>query len=223
VSLDFRNSCIGRYAEENSPDFDQMGCLFRARTGDLQAFDTLVEPHLHRIYLTAKKITRNHEDAEDACQESMMKAFVHIQRFERNAKVSTWLTRIVINEALMKVRKMRVEARYRSDESDLFGMPLFIGLRDQKVSSDPEALCAQAERKALLWNAIDRLETKSPLASCALGLEERETMEVAEAIQLSRSGVRSRFQRALRKIRATIAEKLGGSLPLRVVEDKPQY
>ena len=219
MSLDFSNSCIGRYAEKSSSDFDQLGLVSRAQTGDLQAFDTLVQPHLHRIYLTAKKITRNHEDAEDACQESMVKAFVHIQRFERNAKFSTWLTRIVINEALMKVRKMRVEARYRTDESDLFGMPLLIGLRDRNASSDPEALCAQAEQNALLRNAIDRLETKSRLAICALGLEERETIDVAEANRMSRSGVRSRFQRALRKIRATIAEKLGGSWPLRAVED----
>jgi RNA polymerase sigma-70 factor (ECF subfamily) len=182
-----------------------------------------VEPHLQRIYLTARKITRNHEDAEDACQESMVKAFVHIQLFRRNAKFSTWLTRIVINEALMKVRKMQVEARYRTDESDLFGMPVLVGLRAQDTFSNPEALCAQAEQQALLWDAIDHLETKSRLAICALGLEEKETVDVAEANQVSRSGMRSRFQRALRKLRAAIADKLGGSLSLRVVEDKPQY
>jgi DNA-directed RNA polymerase specialized sigma24 family protein len=129
----------------------------------------------------------------------------------------------VINEALMKVRKMQVEARYRTDESDLFGMPVLVGLRAQDTFSNPEALCAQAEQQALLWDAIDHLETKSRLAICALGLEEKETVDVAEANQVSRSGMRSRFQRALRKLRAAIADKLGGSLSLRVVEDKPQY
>lgn len=223
MSIDFRDDGVGGHSADYSRDFDQPGLVSKAQTGDLRAFDALVEPHLRRIYLTAKKITRNHEDAEDACQESMVKAFVHIQLFQRNAKFSTWLTRIVINEALMKVRKMRVEARYRADENDLFGMPFVVGLRDQNAASDPEVLCAQAEQKALLWNAIDRLETKSRLAICALGLEERGTIEVAEANQMSRSGMRSRFQRALRKLRATIAEKLGGPLPLRVVEDKSPY
>ena len=227
MSIGFENNPLDGCSEEHSRDFDQPGLVSRAQTGDLQAFDALVEPHLHRIYLTAKKITRNHEDAEDACQESMVKAFVHIQLFQRNAKFSTWLTRIVINEALMKVRKMHVEARYRADESDLFGMPFVVGLRDQNAASDPEVLCAQAEQKALLCNAIDRLEAKSRLAICALGLEEKETIEVAQAHQMSRSGMRSRFQRALRKLRAAITEKLGeklgGSLPLRVVEDKSPY
>jgi RNA polymerase sigma-70 factor (ECF subfamily) len=217
VSTDLRNTCNGAFF----PDLDQPALVSKAQTGDIRAFDALVEPHLHRIYLTAMKITRNHEDAEDACQESLVKAFVHIQLFQQNAKFSTWLTRIVINEALMRVRKKQVEARYRTDESDLFEVPMVIGLPDRSTSSDPEALCARAEQKALLWEAIDHLEAKSRLAICTLGLEERETIEVAEAYSLSRSGMRSRFQRALRTLRTTITEKLGSSVSFRVVEDKP--
>src|ERR1700694_636287 len=91
-----------------APYADQEGLVSRAQSGDNQAFSMLMEPHLHRIYLTAKKITGNHEDAEDACQEGMVKAYAHIQRFQGNAKFSPWLTRIVINEALMTVRKLKV-------------------------------------------------------------------------------------------------------------------
>jgi RNA polymerase sigma-70 factor (ECF subfamily) len=201
----------GENAEELSPYPDQHGLVSRAQSGDDQAFSMLMEPHLHRIYLTAKKITGNHEDAEDACQESMFKAYVHIQRFQGNAKFSTWLTRIVINEALMTVRKMKVESRYRVEGSDIFEMPYLLGLRDRNGISDPEALCVSAERKALLWEAIDHLETKSRSAVYALGLEEKGTWQIAEASQLSRSGVRSRLQRALRKLRAMLSGKLNDS------------
>lgn len=78
-----------------SSHVDQSMFISRAQSGDGQSFDALVEPHLQRIYLTAIRITRNHEDAEDACQESLIKALVHIQSFQGNAQFSAWLTRIV--------------------------------------------------------------------------------------------------------------------------------
>jgi RNA polymerase sigma-70 factor (ECF subfamily) len=199
---------------------DQLGLVSRAQSGDTQAFCMLMEPHLHRIYLTAKKITGNHEDAEDACQESMVKAYIHIQRFQGNAKFSTWLTRIVINEALMTVRKTKVESRYRLEGSDIFEMPFLAGLRDQNSISDPEALCASAERKALLWDAIDHLETKSRSAVCMLGLQEKDTRQIAEASRMSCSGVRSRLQRALRQLHTMLSGKLGGRSTLTAREFK---
>ncbi len=222
MSIDLRNNRGEMHSDERSPHLDPLGLLSRAQTGDPQAFAVLVEPHQRRIYAAAMSITRNHEDAEDACQESMMKAFVHIQRFQCKAKFSTWLTRIVINEALMTVRKTQMESRYRSNVGGPFGMPFLLENRDENGPSDPEALCAQAERRALLWEAISCLETKSRSAVCMLELEEKETSEIAEKSQLSRSGVRSRLQRALRKLRAMLADKLGGSMPLTAREYESQ-
>src|ERR1700730_2117489 len=180
VSIDLGNDRGDRHSEELSAHLDHQRLVSEAQSGDCQAFTALIEPHLRRIYAAAMMITKNHEDAEDVCQESMMKAFLHIQRFQGNAKFSTWLTRIAINEALMTVRKMQVEGRYRLDEGDLFEIFL-VGIPDQNCASDPEALCVQAERKALLWEAIDQLEMKARSAVCMLGLEERETSETAEA------------------------------------------
>jgi DNA-directed RNA polymerase specialized sigma24 family protein len=84
----------------------------------------------------------------------------------------------------MTVRKMQVEGRYRSDEGDLLES-LLIAIQDQNGASDPEDRCAQAERKALLWEAIGQLEVKARSAVCILGLEERGTSEAAEACGLS--------------------------------------
>lgn len=201
-------------------DADSLRLVLRAQSGDCQAFSALIEPYLRRIYATAVEITKNHEDAEDACQQSMMKAFLHIRHYQGNAKFSTWLTRIAINEALMSVRKSQTESRYRSDETDLIES-LPIGVRDE-VASDPEALCTQVERKDFLWEAIDQLERNARLAVCMLGLEERGTSEAAEACQLTPSGLRSRFQRALRQLRVKLSDKLGNSLPLGVMQCEPQ-
>jgi RNA polymerase sigma-70 factor, ECF subfamily len=209
MSVDLNVECEDACSTYLCPPLAQSNLISRAQAGDGQAFNALIEPHLHRIYLTAMRITRNHEDAEDACQESIMKAFVHIQTFQGNAQFSTWLTRIVINESLMAIRRLRTEARHRISEDDLCEMPLLLGIKDQSTISDPEALCVRGERNALLWEAIDQLETKSRLAVCQLGLEERETREIAAESHLSRSGVRSRLQRALRKLHAMLAHKLG--------------
>jgi RNA polymerase sigma-70 factor (ECF subfamily) len=200
---------------------DSLRLVSQAQSGDCQAFADLVEPHLRRIYATARKITKNHEDAEDACQQSVMKAFLHINHYQGNAKFSTWLTRIVINEALMTVRKTRTEGRYLSEDVGLMdNLPLEI--RDQSAACDPESLSAQIERKALLRAAIGQLDSKARSAVCLLGLEERGTSETAELCRVTHSGLRSRFQRALRQLRVMLSDKLGNSLPLRVMPCETQ-
>jgi len=155
VSTDLRNNRGNKRSVEDSLYSDSLRLISKAKSGDCQAFTALIEPHLRRIYAAAVKITKNHEDAEDACQESVLKAFLHIERYQSHAKFSTWLTRIAINEVSMKVRKMQREGRYQSDEGDL-PESLLIGIRDQSGGSDLEDLCAQ-ERKALLWEAIGLL------------------------------------------------------------------
>src|SRR4030081_3740303 len=70
-----------------------------AKTGDTRAFELLVERHERRIFSLAQRMTRNREDAEDVVQQSFQKAFIHLKKFEGESLLSTWLTRIAINEA----------------------------------------------------------------------------------------------------------------------------
>jgi RNA polymerase sigma factor (sigma-70 family) len=86
---------------------DQPGLLAQARRGHSGAFDALCQPHTRRLLRNTYRITRNREDAEDALQDSFMKAFVHINKFDGRSAFSTWLTRIAINSALMIIRKRR--------------------------------------------------------------------------------------------------------------------
>src|SRR5580700_66522 len=76
-----------------------------AKGGDDLAFETIVKRHRQRIFALALRYTRNREDAEDIVQQTLQRAFIHLQRFEGRSSFSTWLTSIVINQALMLLRR----------------------------------------------------------------------------------------------------------------------
>src|SRR5271155_3856319 len=91
----------------------------RAQAGNEEAFTELVRRHSGQVYGLSLNMLRNREDAEDNLQNVLVKAFHHIDRFEGNSQFSTWLVRITINEALMKLRKRNSERI--SDYQDLSG------------------------------------------------------------------------------------------------------
>src|SRR5260370_38646994 len=78
-----------------------------AKRGNTHAFEELVFRYEHRALAVAIRITKNREDAEDVVQETFYKAFVHLHSFQQNSRFSTWLTRIVMNEAFMLLRRSR--------------------------------------------------------------------------------------------------------------------
>jgi hypothetical protein len=92
------------YASRNQ-NLNEEALVTAARGGHTEAFDQLWQCHAKRILRTACRITRNHADAEDALQDSLLKAFVHIGDFDGRSSFSSWLTRIAINSALMILRK----------------------------------------------------------------------------------------------------------------------
>ena len=78
-----------------------------AKAGDISAFETLVGRYERKIFRLTQNITQNREDAEDAMQEAFLKAFEHLDNFQGNSRFYTWLVRIAVNQALMKLRKRR--------------------------------------------------------------------------------------------------------------------
>jgi RNA polymerase sigma-70 factor (ECF subfamily) len=95
-----------------------------AKQGQAEAFATLCQPYARRLIRNAHRITRNHEDAEDALQDAFLSAFIHIKNFDGRSSFSTWLTRIAINSALMTLRKKRSsrETSIGFGESDAKGL-----------------------------------------------------------------------------------------------------
>src|SRR6202007_3469257 len=94
----------------------ELDLVTRARVGDSSAFSALLKRYEGRIFRLAMNITQNREDAEDVLQESFLKAYEHLDQFLGNSKFYTWIVRIAVNQALMKLRKRRSDRAVSLDE-----------------------------------------------------------------------------------------------------------
>ena len=97
-------------------DDGELELVARAREGDSTAFSTLIRRYEGKIFRLAMNITQNREDAEDVLQESFLKAYEHLDQFLGNSKFYTWIVRIAVNQALMKLRKRRSDRAVSLDE-----------------------------------------------------------------------------------------------------------
>jgi len=117
-----------------------------AKTGRQAPFGELCERHMKRVSYVTSRITRNREDAEDAAQECFLSAFVHLKDFDGRSQFATWLTRIAINAALMKLRKNRRAREVPIDEPNPSSEP--VAQREFRYDApDPEESCSLRERR----------------------------------------------------------------------------
>jgi DNA-directed RNA polymerase specialized sigma24 family protein len=121
-----------------------------AKNGHSVAFGELFNRYKRRIFHLAQRIMRNHEDAEDVVQEAFQQAFVHLQDFEGNARFSTWLSRIAINVALMKLRKkarkVEISIDEHSESEDTSFRDAVTDLAQRKIANSEGSACrAQAK------------------------------------------------------------------------------
>jgi RNA polymerase sigma-70 factor (ECF subfamily) len=177
-----------------------------AKRGDRQAFETLVLRHERTVLAVAQRITNNREDAEDVAQESLHKAFVHLGGFQEKSRFSTWLTRIVMNQAFMLIRRRRgaIEVSPESPEDSVTSSSeAFV---DQ--SPDPEESCWRRERQQLLTAAINRLGPRVRRTILLRDIEERSAEETARILGTSIGAVKARVFQGRRKLRRTVNARL---------------
>src|SRR6267143_280248 len=124
-----------------------------AKSGRRAPFGELCERHMKKVSCVTRRIVRNREDAEDAAQECFLNAFVHLKDFDGRSSLSTWLTRIAINSALMILRKRRVSAEIAVEDSNGFGMD-GLGCQIADRAPDPERRYALGEEERILKQAI---------------------------------------------------------------------
>lgn len=195
-------------SDANLPIFAEESILVgQAREGNCEAFARLVRPQISTAYRVALRISGNKEDAEDALQQALLKAYSHIDQFHSKSRFSTWLLRITINEALGKLRKRRAENAHLFFDNSKEGEDLTEMIR---AGDDvrPEVVYAKQEKQRLLREAIAGLQETSRAVVWLLGLEERQTKEAAELLNLSEAAVKARFLRARRELRECLAERL---------------
>ena len=153
--------------EEDSTEMSDAFLVSTAKSGDTDAFVELSKRHYRRVFYETYRITRNWQDAEDALQDSLLRAFSHLNNFQERSSFSTWLTRIAINSALMILRKKRNGFELSLDGTDDPGGECE-RWDTQSPAENPESSYVRREREALLREAILRLPPRSPGSRRAL-------------------------------------------------------
>jgi RNA polymerase sigma-70 factor, ECF subfamily len=170
-----------------------------AQTGSVEAFETLVGRYERKIFRLTQNITQNREDAEDAMQESFLKAFEHLSEFQGNSRFYTWLVRIAVNQALMKLRKRRPNQVSLDEDVDTGEDSIPRDVEDWGPS--PEDRYEQSELSGILSQVIGELDPSFRIVFQLRDIEELSTEETAEALGLSVPAVKSRLLRARLKLR----------------------
>lgn len=173
------------------PPQDETHLLMAAKNGRTAAFDALCKPYCKRLFQSAYRITRNHEDAEDALQDALLSAFVHLMDFHGKSSFSTWLTRIVINAALMTRRRGRSAHEISADQLDEAGK-LWLSRQIVDRSPNPEQTYAKHEETKILYHAIRRLRPRLRTAIEMGELQELSMKETARVLDISVAAAKGR-------------------------------
>ena len=179
---------------------EELGLVQAARAGDVGAFEQLLKKYDRNVFRIALHITQNREDAEDVVQEAFLKAYQKLDQFQGNSKFYTWVVRIAVNEALMKLRKRKGDRTVSMDQE--------VETEDGTVPRDfadwmpnPEQQYRQSELNDILTKTIQGLPASFRTVFVLRDVEGMSTEETAEMLGLSVPAVKSRLLRARLQLR----------------------
>lgn len=187
--------------------------IARICKGDREAFYELIRPYEKALYVAARSVLGNEAEAEDAAQEAVLKAFVHIKNFRAESKFSTWLIQIAINEARMRLRKQHRELYEDIEKPDGEGDYVPRDFADWREIPE-EALHRKQLREALA-RAIAGLEPKYREVLVMRDVQHLSIAETAKMLGITPANVKTRLLRARLQVRDALAPGLDGgwSLP----------
>jgi RNA polymerase sigma-70 factor (ECF subfamily) len=180
--------------------FDEAAVVAQAREGDARAFSELVRRYEGKIFRLAQHVTQNREDAEDVLQETFMKAYEHLDQFQGNSKFYTWIVRIAVNQALMKLRRRKTDRSVSLDETIDTGEDTVV----REIAAwdeDPEDRYSREELGKILNTAVQSLDPPYRSVFQLRDIDELSTEETADALGLSVPAVKSRLLRARLQLR----------------------
>jgi len=184
---------------------DESLLVSEAKAGNYAAFEELVNRYEKKIYRLGMNITGNAEDAEDVLQEAFLKAFEHLLEFREDSRFYTWIVRIAVNEALMKLRKRRTRREVAIEDSeDEDGEVLVREFADWKPN--PEQEYARAELERILQGAVRALPPGFRTVFYLRDVEGLSTEETAELLNLSGGAVKARLFRARLRLREELSK-----------------
>jgi RNA polymerase sigma-70 factor (ECF subfamily) len=189
-----------------SLDVDDSVLVERVRQGEREAFDELVERHARKIFRLARHITKNDDDAADVLQDAFLKAYSRLDQFHGESKFYTWLVRIAVNEALMRLRKRRGDRTVSIDED----IETEDGAMRREIADegeDPEQAYGREETRVLLERSIDSLDDTYRSVFVLRDVEGFSTEETADMLGLTVSAVKSRLLRARLQLRDKLSRR----------------
>ena len=188
---------------------DDLDLVHASKNGDVAAFEHLVKRYDRKLLRIAQHVTHNREDAQDAVQETFLKAFQNLGQFREDSKFSTWLIRITINQSLMKLRKQRraLAEVSRDDDFQKVGDRLPMDVTDW--APNPEQFYWAAELRDILVNTLSELRPILRTVFVLRDIEGLPTDQTAEALNLSQTAVKARLWRARLQLRERLNKYFG--------------
>lgn len=181
----------------------EMQLVGRALAREVGAFRTIIKMHNQRLYRIARSVVRNDSEAEDIVQEAYVRAFAQLRDFRGESSLATWLSRIVINEALGRLRKRRrTVAMPQSLQAEIIKFPL-------NPSDDPERTMAQRQILELVERATDRLPDVYRTVFVARVIEGLSIDETAALLDVRPETVKTRLHRARALVRKALDDQIG--------------
>jgi RNA polymerase sigma-70 factor, ECF subfamily len=187
---------------------DEAVLVSRLRAGDERAFEDLVRTYGSRLLAVARRFVRNDEDAQDIVQSAYLSAFRALEQFEGNCQLSTWLHRILVNTALMRLR-----SRKRKPEESIEDLlPAFQedGHHVEQFSdwgAPADVLLERRQTRVTVRTCIERLPDNYRAVLLLRDIEERSTQEVAEALSMTPTAVKVRLHRARQALSTLLREQ----------------
>jgi len=178
----------------------------RAASGEEAAFAAIMQRHNQLLFRTARSIVKSDAEAEEALQEAYLRAWRALSRFREDAKLSTWLVRIVINEALGRLRT-RASVIPLDAAMNMIEHETGTSLGDAGDGS-PDSMAMRAQLRALIEARVDRLPESFRIVFMLRAVEEMSVREVAEALGIPEATVRTRFHRARALMRESLASEI---------------
>jgi RNA polymerase sigma-70 factor, ECF subfamily len=184
-----------------------------ARRGGAAAFREIMRRNNRHLFRAARGVLRDDAEAEDVVQEAYLRAFQGLAGFRGGASLSTWLTRIALNEALGRLRRRRTMVELETVEvAQAGGGARILMFPTAQAGGDPEGAAARREIRRLLEEAIDELPEAFRLVLVARDVDGMSVEETAEVLGVRPETVRTRLHRARRLLRAALDQRFGDTL-----------
>lgn len=191
--------------------YDEKELLQKAKAGDIDSFELLIEGIKTKAYQIALSYLKNEEDAKDAVQDSLLKIYRNLNGFNEKAQFSTWVYRVVVNTCLDEVKKKRRYRDFIASEYHLFPQEneedgIFLEVPDHRAR--PEEVLLRKEKKNTILGCLEQLSDSFREVIVLRDIQGFSYVEIAEILQISEGTVKSRINRARQALKELFLESM---------------